>query len=508
MQDKIEISMNKKILFWVDVDSLFLFIAHVFNNNTNAQLYSIYDVPDKTKKFFENQTLVNFKKKWFFHDQIKDNNKKHDLKYLSNIEKKYGINLWKLAINERFFYRFNRFYKFSTDEILSVLEQECKFFEKILDEVKPECLIMLDPPAHHSKLLHDMSKSRGVTTLSMYTSRIGPTSIVHTDYMCNFEKLYDKSEGIVTDFEILQQKWNSSNYPNVVKNYIDKKVDDGGFKQIFTLNNYLLHSSSSNKETHYTYYGRTKSKVVKDTLDFKLKKQSRKKFIDKNLTKVPDLNSKYIYFSLADEEEMNILHYAPFYTNQIEAIRHVAKSIPMGYKLYVKEHPGRGIRGWRTIEDYNELLDIPNVSLIHPSVKSETIYKNCSLVITLRGTSGLEAAFYGIPSVVFGDISYSILPSVYKVEDLSQLYELICLALDTKVNPLDVDKFFNLVTKNSVAFTELDYLSLLYTEFFHGGKLVDVAISEEKMKSFFKKNQEYIEIIANEFIKKVEECKE
>tara|TARA_B110000014_G_C20098316_1_gene576055 strand:+ start:364 stop:1881 length:1518 start_codon:yes stop_codon:yes gene_type:complete len=502
MQEKFDINSNKKILFWIDVDSLFLFIAHVFQNKTNSQLYSIYDVPDKTQNFFKNQNLVDFKKSWFFHEHIQKNKQKPDLEYLSNVEEKYGINLWKLAINERFFYRFNRFYKFSADEILSILEDECKLFEKIFDEIDPDYIIMYDPPVHHSKLLVDLAKIRGIETFSVHATRMGSTSIVDSDHMCNFDKLYETSKGSITDFNTLQKKWKSANYSIVVKNIIETREDDGLLEQLSTLKDFLSESSSTNKDTHYTYYGRSKSTVIKDTMNFKIKKKSRKNFIDKNLEKNPDLNTKFIYFSLSDEEEMSVLHYTPFYTNQIETVRHVAKSIPIGYKLYVKEHPGRGVRGWRTIEDYQSLIDIPNVVLIHPSVEPLDIYENCSLVVSLRGTSGLDAAFYGKPSIVFGEILYSVLPFVYKVENLTNLPQLINTALKTNVNPIDVDRFFNLVTEKSIEFSELNYLSLLHAEFFHGGKLVDMSISEEKMKSFFQKNSEFITVIADEFIKK------
>ena len=63
---------------------------------------------------------------------------KPDLEYLSNFEKKYDIDLWKLAINERHFYKHNKFYKITTNHILKILEQECRLFENILDEIKPE----------------------------------------------------------------------------------------------------------------------------------------------------------------------------------------------------------------------------------------------------------------------------------------------------------------------------------------------------------------------------------
>ena len=39
---------------------------------------------------------------------------------LPHVESKYRINLWLLAANERIFYKFNPFYEFSTEEVLSI----------------------------------------------------------------------------------------------------------------------------------------------------------------------------------------------------------------------------------------------------------------------------------------------------------------------------------------------------------------------------------------------------
>ena len=58
-----------------------------------------------------------------------------EFEYLENFEKKYSINLWQLGFNERLFYQYNDFYKFSQNEILSILEKECKLYESILDDV-------------------------------------------------------------------------------------------------------------------------------------------------------------------------------------------------------------------------------------------------------------------------------------------------------------------------------------------------------------------------------------
>ena len=128
--------MKDKIIVWLDSNLMQYCACYYLQREIDADFYAIVDVTNKTRHFFENQTLVNFKKIWFFHDNtlpIKNSN----FEYLSSFEKKYNIDLWKLAVNDRIFYNFNDFYNFSKNEILSILENECNFLECVLNEINP-----------------------------------------------------------------------------------------------------------------------------------------------------------------------------------------------------------------------------------------------------------------------------------------------------------------------------------------------------------------------------------
>ena len=153
-------------------------LAYYLQQQIDDEFYAIIDINNNPKKMFLKQKLVNFKKTWYFHDNVKKTIKSPDLKYIANFEKKYQINLWKLAINERHFYRFNKFYKFTKTEILQFLEQECRFFEKIIEQVKPDYLLTYDPPFHYQKLLLELCKAKGVKILCIYYTRLKGNSII------------------------------------------------------------------------------------------------------------------------------------------------------------------------------------------------------------------------------------------------------------------------------------------------------------------------------------------
>ncbi len=492
-----------KILFWVNMFFLHFGIANQLQKEIESDFFAIIDVPNNPKKYFQEQKIVNFKKSWFFHDQIHLPSEKIDIDYLSNFEKKYEIDLWKLAINERLFYRFNRFHKFKTNEILSILEQECKLFEKILDDVKPDYFLTYDPPLHNSKLLYDLCIKKGIKVLGMYIPRIGGRCVIASDGpTMDLPKTLSNISGKNRTFEELRKYRESLDYTKNVHNYISgrsNKISD----KIKALSSYILKSDSSNTKTHYSYFGRNKSKVILDTLNFLTKKKIRYSFIEKHLLKQVNLDKKFVYFPLSVDEEFNLLHYAPFHTNQIEIIRHIAKSLPIDYTLYVKEHPAEIIRGWRKISDYKEILDIPNTHLLHPSYSSEKLYQNCSLVFTIRGTPALDAAFYQKPSISIGDVPYFLIPSIHKLNKIEDLSQLINSCINESITPEYLDKYLVLIEQNSFNFDMLGFENQRNQYFFPGGILSDIKIPSSKMDKFLEQNKQIFQLLSNEHIQKM-----
>ena len=126
--------MKDKILFWLETGSPHLGIAKYLDENHDCELFTIVNT-NKGKKFFQKQNIIKFIKTWYLHDNVIKSNKKPDLQYLSLFEKKYQINLWNIVYSDVILSQYNNFYKFTENEILSVLEQICKFFEGILEEI-------------------------------------------------------------------------------------------------------------------------------------------------------------------------------------------------------------------------------------------------------------------------------------------------------------------------------------------------------------------------------------
>ena len=493
--------MNSKIIFWMNDALSGLGLSKILQEKYNFDIFGIFDITDKSKKFFKKQKLINFSKIWFFHDHINKTNQRPDREFLKLIEKKYKVDLGLLASNERFFNKFNEFYKFSPDEILLILEQECKLFEKILDEVKPDFLIMGITTLHHNHLFYKICQARGVKILMLRQSYLrGRYIIASRIYLLDH-----------TDYDEKHNFGSLSEIQNYIKKYdatgelvsYKKTFQNSKIKYLLSALKYLF-SDNSNVKTHFTYYGRTKFAVIRITLINEIKKKCREYFINKNLIRNTENKKPFIYFPLHLEPERSTLISAPLFTNQIEVITNIAKSLPNGYNLYVKEHPVMSIRGWHSIFYYKQIMSLPNVILIHPSVKSEYIIKRSSLVISISSTSALEAGYYNKPSITLSDQDFSYLPFVYQIKALHDLPNAIKISLQKKVNISDLNNYLNLIESNSFEIDLFDLANDFDYIFHYNGFLVDVEIPIDKMQSFLEKHHNSFEKLAAEFVKKIQ----
>ena len=356
----------KKIIFWEHGGFLTFLLSNALQKKIDGEFYAVFDVTDRKKPFYQNQKLVDFKKIWFFHDGISKPRKKVDTDFLTSFEEKYNINLWLLALNERLFNEYNEFYKFSREEILSILEDECKMFEKILD-LKPKFLISYKSVFHHHEIFHQMCKASNVKPLIFSASVLANRCMITEEpNILDDKRTIKELQSTNRDFNALQKYWKKFELRKQFGDTTDTlrisktpKIN-AGLDFVFSPNTII--------ENNYGYYGHTKRKALSNYVATRMKKKNRHDYMDKNFLKVIDDSTPFVYFPLHQMPERELLIASPFNTNQIETIKHIAKSLPIVYRLFVKEHPSQVTREWRDISFYEEILSIPNVQLLHYSI--------------------------------------------------------------------------------------------------------------------------------------------
>ena len=498
--------MNDKLLCWIG-DAVYRFgIVKAIHDNYKCDLYSILDIDYRQKKFFENQKLVNFQKIWYYRDYVDlTGNQKPDIEFLQKFEERYGINLWNIIYSERYFYKYNT-HSFSYDDLLRIIEQECKLFEKVIDDVQPQFLIIGTTDLHHNHLLTELCRAKNVKVLMSGGARFGYRELIceEPDKLSSIiyakkivgkknEKTFEELRSYLTKFDNVKQ---ITEFRKNLEVPISEKI-----RKFFEL---IFVYGGAKYRNQFERIGMTRKKIIGEIIRNRFNKRSTSSFVNRHLNKKLDSTTPFVYYPLHTEPERALSIAAPFYTNQIEVITHIAKSLPVGYNLYVKDHPGMSFKAGpgRTISFYNQIMDLPNVKLLHPEVSQDEILKSCSLVITINGTTGLEAAFYGKPTLTLVETLYSHLPSVITIKTPEDLPHAIIQALEKKVEPSSLEEFVNFIEANSF---EIDR-KLLYSDF--RNKFLYKEIDANEMKSYFKDHNSSFETIGLEYISKIKKIKD
>ena len=501
--------MKPKLLFWIDQALFHYGLAKYMQENLDCQMYSIFEVTENAKKFFGSQKIVNFEKIWFFHDNILKQKSNLDLKYLEDIEKKYNLNLQLIAFNDRIFYHYNSYHKFSRNDILTILEQEIRFFESVLNEINPDFLIIFETHQQHNHIFYEICKARGIKVIIPVGSRIGinpKSSLKHgnrwylSDDIDQCLPLPDKIEDINSKQEITLE---INSFTDDKFSYEFQKSNTkflkAGLKYFFT--------GENNTDTHYSYFGRSKIKVIFKMIHYVLRKKYREKFMEKNLNYKIDGKLNLVYFPLHQEEERILLIGAPYYTNQFELVRNISNSLPVGHVLAVKDHSVMNVRGYRGVKEIKAFVGLPNVIMFHHSVNSTELIKKSKLVISIRGTTAIEAAFYKKPSIVFGKVGMYKISTMTIVDSINNLTKIIKNSLTQKINEDEVKRYEQIVHKNTFEFPMYQIGNAFEDEFKIGGYYANVEIESEKMLKFLKRYEKELTFLAMKHVEKINNYK-
>jgi hypothetical protein len=185
------------------------------------------------------------------------------------------------------------------------------------------------------------------------------------------------------------------------------------------------------KIVNYIFHDKNRLDVFTDYI-----RKIKKSILISRFYDEPNFNEKFAFFPLHYHIESRLTIRDPHCWRQEFIVEYVARSLPQGYKLYVKPHPE-----WPLAFPYEGLKlisEISNVKLINPSISSIDIIKKSDAVVVINSTAGFEALIYGKPVIVFGTEFYTDNDIVCKVNDLRKLPEILEYAIKKGIESKDL----------------------------------------------------------------------
>ena len=113
------------------------------------------------------------------------------------------------------------------------------------------------------------------------------------------------------------------------------------------------------------------------------------------------------------------------FASQFEAIEFMLQNAAPSLHFYLRIHPNlKGINHKEHLELY-DLRRYPNITVIPPesTVSSYALMDACDKVVTFGSTTGVEACFWGKPSILVGRSYYEELGGCYHVRSKAELTE-------------------------------------------------------------------------------------
>lgn len=129
-----------------------------------------------------------------------------------------------------------------------------------------------------------------------------------------------------------------------------------------------------------------------------------------------DYEAKFVYIPLHNQPEMSTSALGGVFRDQALVIETVARHLPEGWKIYVKENPrqnafARGPLFWHRV------LRLPDVQILPSHAPTHELTARAQLTATVAGTAGWEALIKGRPALVFGGGWWKSFPGVTRFHE-------------------------------------------------------------------------------------------
>ena len=112
----------------------------------------------------------------------------------------------------------------------------------------------------------------------------------------------------------------------------------------------------------------------------------------------------FVLFLLQKQPESSVDVIGSPFTNQYEVIRALIRLLPIGWEIWVKEHPNA--IGDRSPGYYRELKRLPGLRLIDPFADTHRLLSRAGLTISISGTACLEAGLLGRPAITIVEMYF------------------------------------------------------------------------------------------------------
>jgi hypothetical protein len=431
-----------KILFWFDWDDTYLLekvIKNIQDKHESGFEYCAFVTGPEYYEYYINK-YPNKKDNLYLTSQININAKNEKLNEdeIDRIELEYGQYVHRYILADRHMKNWDH------NNSLKYIQESFRFIECVYKKENYDMVIWRGTSACGlNSMVEYFCMKNNIPIRAISFTRLVESSIYisdnsfenTSDIISKFNELILRElsikENDVSDKLIQKQRggevyWSKFNNKITLNDLYSEVLS--GFKKVYKYYNKNKLYKKYEEHSKVSIFGRISGRIVPKI----------KKIIYQKLLKFEDVanlaNKNYYYFPLHVVPEATTMTLAPSYLDQMSLIRDISNAIPGNSTLIVKEHPA--MLGKRELSAYKEIKKNNNVKLVSMNVSSSDLIKYSQAVITITGTSGMEAIFMKKPVITFGKTSYNFFPYVENIRTVRDMPKTV-----KKILNYDWDKY-------------------------------------------------------------------
>jgi len=122
---------------------------------------------------------------------------------------------------------------------------------------------------------------------------------------------------------------------------------------------------------------------------------------------------KFVVYTLHKQPEASIDVVGRYYDDQFKNIQNIWRILPDDWYLVVKEHTNA--IGDRSFTFFKNVSSLRNVVLLHPTINSHDLIRDCQAIFSVSGSIAYEAALFGKPAFLFVPIFFDKLRNCHRI---------------------------------------------------------------------------------------------
>ena len=331
-----------------------------------------------------------------------------DVAWLAQRERELGISLSRIVASERHLLAGR-----THDQILRLLEVALRTIASAYDRIQPDFIYSEDVSCLHSYLHFVLAQERKIPFWSIGSGRLSQRVSVYASGMQHLERVEQMYPRLLAGGLTAQQREGAQAY---ITGFRDRPTRPSGMDVRSRFRAIELGDLTRLRIVARRYFGDRADPTMSSPLRVirnRLQRVARQRAAAwHQVFEKPVDGEKYILYPIHYQPEATTLVQAPMYVDQLALIEDMAKSLPIGYRLYVKEHVTN--RGRRPLAFYQGLRAIHAVRLLGPDEDTWTLIRRAAAIAVITGTMGWEGLLLDKPVITFGDVFFNLLPQVHR----------------------------------------------------------------------------------------------